>query len=106
LFGIALSLVSAQDGLLLIDEFENGLHHTVQRDVWRVIFKLARQLDIQVMATSHSWDAIEAFQEAASESPEEGVLIRLLHKDAQILPTIFREDELAIVTRERIEVRG
>ena len=105
LFGIVLSLVNAKDGLLLIDEFENGMHHSVQTDVWRAIFKLASRLNIQVVATSHSWDAIEAFQKAASEDPEEGVLIRLSRKGEDIIPTLFREDELAIATRERIEVR-
>lgn len=105
LFGIVLSLVNAKDGLLLIDEFENGLHHTVQADVWKAIFKLATRLDVQVVATSHSWDAIEAFQRAASEDPEEGVLVRLSRKGDDIIPTLFRENELAIATRDRIEVR-
>ena len=105
LFGIALSLVNAKDGLLLIDEFENGMHHTVQVDVWRAIFRLARELDIQVVATSHSWDSIEAFQKAASEVPGEGVLIRLTRKGQDIIPTVLSEDELAIVIRDRIEVR-
>ena len=105
LFGIVLSLVNATDGLLLIDEFENGMHHTVQTDVWRAIFKLASMLDVQVVATSHSWDSIEAFQKAASETPEDGVLIRLSRKGEEIIPTFFREDELAVATREGIEVR-
>lgn len=105
LFGIALSLVNAKDGLLLIDEFENGMHHTVQTDVWRAIFQIASRLDVQVVATSHSWDAVEAFQKAASETEEEGVLVRLSRKGDEIIPTLFREDELAIATRERIEVR-
>ena len=105
LFGIILSLVNAQNGLLLIDEFENGMHHSVQTDAWRAVFRLASRLDIQVVATSHSWDAIEAFQRAAAESPEEGVLIRLSHKGEDILPAVFREEELAIATRDRIEVR-
>lgn len=105
LFGIALSLVNAKDGLLLIDEFENGMHHTVQADAWRAIFSLARRLDIQVFATSHSWDAIEAFQKAAAEDPDEGVLVRLSRTAEDIIPTVFREDELAVVTRDRIEVR-
>jgi energy-coupling factor transporter ATP-binding protein EcfA2 len=105
LFGIVLSLVNAKDGLLLIDEFENGLHHSVQRDAWRVVFGLARRLNIQVVATSHSWDAVEAFQKAASEDRDEGVLIRLSRKGEDIIPTLFREDELAVATRDRIEVR-
>ena len=105
LFGIVLSLVNARSGLLLIDEFENGMHHTVQADAWRAVFRLASRLDIQVVATSHSWDAIEAFQRAASEHPEEGVLIRLSRKGEDIIPTRFSEEELAVATRERIEVR-
>ena len=105
LFGIVLSLVNAKDGLLLIDEFENGMHHRVQLDVWRTVFSLARKLDVQVFATSHSWDAIEAFQKAAAEAPDEGVLVRLSRKGDDIIPTLFREDELAIATRDRIEVR-
>ena len=36
---------------------------------------------------------------------EDGVLIRLLRKGDEIIPTLFREDELAIATRDRIEVR-
>ncbi len=105
LFGIVLSLVNAKDGFLLIDEFENGMHHTVQSDAWRTVFRLAQKLEIQVFATSHSWDSIEAFQKAAAETPEEGVLVRLSRKGEDIIPTLFREDELAVATRDRIEVR-
>ncbi len=105
LFGIVLSLVNAKGGLLLIDEFENGMHHSVQLDAWRAVFKLAQQLDVQVFATSHSWDAIEAFQKAAAETPEDGVLVRLSRKGEDIVSTVFAEAELAIATRDRIEVR-
>jgi energy-coupling factor transporter ATP-binding protein EcfA2 len=105
LFGIILSLVNAKDGFLLIDEFENGMHYSVLADTWRAVFRLANSLNIQVVATSHSWDAIEAFQLVASEDPAEGVLIRLSRKGEDIIPTVFREDELAIATRDRIEVR-
>ena len=105
LFGIILSLVNARGGLLLVDEFENGLHHTVQLDVWRTIFQLARTHDIQVFATSHSWDAVEAFQKAAAKAPEEGVLIRLARRGEDVVPTVLSEAELAIATRDQIEVR-
>ena len=105
LFGIILSLVNAKDGLLLIDEFENGMHHSVQLDAWRAVFRLAQKLNIQVFATSHSWDSIEAFQKASAETPEDGVLIRLARKGDDVIPTVFAEDELAVATRDGIEVR-
>jgi len=105
LFSLILSLVNARDGLLLIDEFENGLHYSVLLKAWRMIFRLAEILDIQVFATTHSWDTIEAFQKAAQETPEIGVLIRLARRKGDIIPLVLAEDELAIATRGRIEVR-
>lgn len=105
LFGIILSLVNARGGFLLVDEFENGLHYSVQLDAWRTIFRLAQTLDIQVFATSHSWDTVESFQRAAAETPEIGVLIKLVRKGETIIPIVFAEDELAVATRDRIEVR-
>ncbi len=105
LFSIALSLVNARGGLLLIDEFENGLHHTVQLDTWRMVFSLAEELDIQVFATSHSRDAVEAFQKAADESAESGVLVRLARSGEDVLSTVLSEAELSIATRHGIEAR-
>ncbi len=104
-FALALALVNARGGLLLIDEFENGLHHSVQTDVWRMIFRLAERLDVQVFATTHSRDSVRSFQEAAAESPEEGVLLRLTRKGDDIVPTVANEEELSVATRHDIEVR-
>lgn len=106
LFGIALSLVNAKGGLLLIDEFENGMHYTVQTEVWRAMFRIAKALDVQIFATSHSWDSIEAFQKAAAGNPEDNaVLIRLSRLGDVTIPTYFRGAELSIATREKIEMR-
>ncbi|GAB4208965.1 MAG: hypothetical protein OHK0022_39300 [Roseiflexaceae bacterium] len=105
LFVIALAAANASNGLLLIDEIENGLHYSVQLDVWRLIFDLAHRLNIQVFATTHSWDCVEAFQRAAAEHPEQGQIIRLGRKQDTIVATRFDEQELAIITRDQIEVR-
>ncbi|WP_372022552.1 AAA family ATPase (plasmid) [Tistrella mobilis] len=105
LFGIILSLCTAKGGILLIDEIENGLHYSVQEEIWHTIFRIARQLDVQVFATSHSWDCVRSFQAAAMRSREEGVLVRLSKHDERTLATTFSEAELEIVTREKIEVR-
>jgi energy-coupling factor transporter ATP-binding protein EcfA2 len=106
ILGIALALVNAKDGMLLIDEFENGLHYSVQPDIWRLIFKVAQRLNIQVFATTHSWDCIEAFQKAAQENEQaEGMLISLEKSKSDVEAVLYNEEELKVVTRERIEVR-
>lgn len=43
---MALALVNLQDGMLLIDEFENGLYYSIQPDIWRLIFQVARRLNV------------------------------------------------------------
>jgi energy-coupling factor transporter ATP-binding protein EcfA2 len=105
LFGLMLSICCAKNGFLLVDEFENGLHHTVLCDVWETIFKLSKKLNVQVIATSHSRDCIDAFQRASRKSNGGGSLIRLARHGDTILSSVFGESELAIATRDQIELR-
>ncbi len=105
LLGILVSLVSADHGILLIDEIDTGLHYSVQTEMWRLVFEMARKLDIQVFATTHSWDCISAFQRAAQTSEAEGILVRLQHTREETVATEFDEDELEVATRRQIEVR-
>lgn len=105
-FGLGLALVNARNGCLLLDEAENGIHYSVQADLWRMIFATAQRLNVQVFATTHSYDCIRGFQQAASENTEvEGMLIRLLEHEGKIVPTEFNERDLEIVTRRNLEVR-
>ncbi len=106
LFGILLALANAKHGLLLIDEVDSGLHYSVHKDLWRLIFQVAQRLDVQVFATTHSWDCIAGFQQSAQELAQEtGMLIRLENRQGHIVPVVFDEDRLAIATRQDIEVR-
>jgi hypothetical protein len=67
---------------------------------------VARRLNIQVFATTHSWDCIEGFQKAAQEdNRNEGLLIRLESKRGEIVATLFDERKLELAAREQIEVR-
>ena len=101
-----MALVNAKDGILLVDEIENGIHYSVLPDVWRLIFQTAQRLNVQVFATSHSWDCIEAFQKAAKENTEaEGVLVRLYRRGDEIRAVNLDESELEIAVDGKIEVR-
>ncbi len=98
LLGLVLAIVNAKDGLLLIDEFSNGIHHLVQVEVWRIIFDLASRLNVQVFATTHSRDTVEAFQRAGYENKEvEGFLLSLRNKQGkpgEVVALLFDEEDL------------
>lgn len=109
LFALALALVNAKDGFLLIDEVENGIYHGTQPDLWGFIFKMARRLNVQVFATTHSRDSLEAFHEALQEDEEtDGLLISLRSKQGkpgEVVGVLFERENLAIITDQQIEVR-
>ena len=68
LLHLALVMGSGPAGnMALVDEIENGLHHSVMKSVWRGIAQFAREFDTQVFATTHSWECIRASHEAFSE---------------------------------------
>ncbi len=104
-FEMALGLANAKSGILLIDEVDNGVHYSVQEQLWSFIFEAASRLSVQVFATTHSWDCIESFQRAASAHAEDGFLVRLDTQDGDIRAVTLSEKDLEIVTRESIEVR-
>lgn len=94
--------------LLLVDEIENGIHHTVHAELWRNVFRLARQHELQVFATSHSLDCLRGFAEAArDEEADDGLVIRLekIKSQEQTGAVIIDQDDLPIVVRDSIEVR-
>ena len=65
---IILKLVNSEHRILLIDEIENGIHYTNQRDFWRMLFRLAVELDTQIFATTHSLEMLQAFADVGLES--------------------------------------
>lgn len=68
---IILSMLNCKGGVLLIDEFENGLHYSVQYQLWEIIYRLAEQLDIQVFVTSHSVDTLRGLSKLIECHSEE-----------------------------------
>ena len=104
---LAVFITAVENGIALIDEIDTGLHYTVMADIWRLIFRVARDLNVQVFATTHSWDCIEAFNEAAQETEgdDEAMLIRLGRFKGDVVSTLYDKADLAVVTRGNIEVR-
>lgn len=104
---IILALVNCDKGYLLIDEFENGLHYSVQEQLWQIIFTLAEKLNIQVFATTHSEDCIRGFENVLNDKKYNfnGKLIRLENDRGLIKQIEFNAEELRVATDNDIETR-
>jgi len=106
LFHITLALVNAKRGVLLVDEFENGLHWSVQEKVWETVFQLAERLDVQVFATTHSRDCVQAFQAAWERYPNQGAYYRMeADSQGEVQARRYSLDTLADSIATAVETR-
>ncbi|MBE9184155.1 AAA family ATPase [Microcoleus sp. LEGE 07076] len=64
---IMIKMINSKYNILLIDEIENGIHHTNQREFWRILFRLAVELDTKIFATTHSLEMLQAFADVGLE---------------------------------------
>ena len=60
ILSLALAIASAPGGTVLVDEIENGLHHSVMERLWKAIASFARSYNVQLFATTHSYECIGA----------------------------------------------
>ena len=104
---VILNLISAKDGVLLIDEFENGLHYTIQEPLWKMIFQIAEQLNVQVFATTHSEDCLWGFSEVLKENGHsgQGKVLRLAEVKSDIVCTSFDSHDIEEVLQKEMEIR-
>ncbi len=107
LFHIVLNLVVSQNGILLIDEIENGLHYSIQEKLWEIIFDLAEKLDVQVFATTHSDDTVERFTSVVNKkgNEEKGRLFVLYNKDGKAKALEYDARDMRIAVEQEIEIR-
>lgn len=66
LLALGVSLGACKGGHLLVDEIDTGLHYSALADMWRMVLVTARELDVQVFATTHSYDCLNALHEVVS----------------------------------------
>ena len=106
LMRLSLALAAARNGLLLIDEIENGIHYSVQPSLWRMIFRIAAQNDVQVVATTHSSDCVGSFAKAAIENEyATGELVRMNVHDGVLYADPYSERQVGDAAEHFIDLR-
>ena len=94
---------------LFIDEIENGIHYSAQKKVWEAIGQLARELDIQVFATTHSYEMIRAAFEAFKDDDLDDFRFHRLYHDSttgKIEARTYNEFSINAALSREYEVRG
>lgn len=83
LFTIITAMYKAKDGIILIDEIDNGLYYKSMKSLWRAVLFMSKKFNIQVFVSTHSIDSLNALNtllEEESKSTQEDVSILTLRK--------------------------
>jgi ABC-type branched-subunit amino acid transport system ATPase component len=109
LASIILAMSSIENGVLLIDEIENGFHYSVMEDVWKAITAAASDLNIQVIATTHSLECIRAAHNALAEVKRKNTYDFLLHRldrdNGFVRVVTYEKETLEAAIESNLEVR-
>ena len=100
---IVLAISSAPGGIVLVDEIENGIHHSIMTKVWAVVAEAAKQFDTQVFATTHSFECFEAAHDTLKGEWHFHRLDRT--SDGSIRCVTFDTEDVKAAVRHGLEVR-
>jgi hypothetical protein len=104
LTSILLTIATTEGGFVLIDEIENGLHHSVLAHAWQVLAEAAEAADVQVFATTHSFECIRSAHEVFGTSSSFRLhRLERIHDD--IHARTYDPEALASAMKAELEVR-
>lgn len=104
---MTLAILTTEGGLVLVDEIENGIHYTALQKVWNAIRDACRDTKVQLFATTHSRECIDAAHKAFLKTREYDFrLVRLDRTDSDtIRPVVYDRETLQAALATDLEVR-
>lgn len=104
---LASTLPSLQGGgVLLIDEIETGIHVSALERVFTWLTKAAQELRVQIVATTHSLEAVDAMASSSRDGLHDLVTFHLDQTEHETRTKRIDEDLLVRLRRERtLDVR-
>lgn len=106
LANLLLRIAHAPDGVVLYDEIENGIHYSVLEKVWRGVGTLAREVNCQLFATTHSLECIEAAHAAFSDGESYDFRLHRLQRVGDTIEAItYDQERLDAAEEMELEVR-
>ena len=106
LLALSLSLVRTANGFLLLDEIDTGLHFSAMEEMWRLVVNTARESNVQVFATTHSYDCIEGLAALVESNPDLASEVSVQKIEPSLAEAVSLDaEQVRVAVRQDIEVR-
>lgn len=109
-----ITILATPNGIVLIDEIENGLHFSLHEMLWEMLIRAAASVHAQIIATTHSDVCLEGAscaieklkkQDDVSFGEEVFSYIRMTKKGSSIQAKIFDQEIYSHAMQRGIELR-
>ena len=104
-----LRIMNNENGIVLIDEIENGVHYTKHEAIWSLIFALADSNNVQIFATTHSKEMMQSFDNVARKNNNVAAKYIEVFKSARtnnIKSNVFDAEKLKYALSQNESLRG
>lgn len=104
ILGIVMKIANTKGGVVLIDEIESGFHYSTLEMMWKAVFEAAKKFNVQIFATTHSKECLEAFARIECNDDDRR-LFRLSKKENETRVIPYTRENLAASFEIEVEVR-
>lgn len=73
---VLLGIASAPKGMVLVDEFENGIFHDRMTSAWESLVGFAEQFKTQIFVSTHSLECLRALEPVLEKRPKSFTLLQ------------------------------
>lgn len=103
-----LNIINNPNSIILIDEIENGIHHTNQEALWKMLFDLAIEYNVQIFTTTHSYEMLKAFSMTGQKFLEKAAYFEIVKTQKNNLIKGIKHDldTLLFELDRNIAIRG
>lgn len=93
---------------IMIDEIDTGIHFSKMKDFWEVVLKICLDEKVQLFATTHSQECIEAYAQALEEleMEEKGRLIEMEEHNDKVYASTLTVDNIRAGLLSQTNLRG
>lgn len=108
IFNLILDIHYTKNGILIVDELDNGIHYSVMPLLWKAIDEACTRLNVQLFASTHSLDLIKGLVSAfenENNMPNIAAYKLIRRPDDEIASVRYSIGELSYSVNQNIEMR-
>src|SRR6185437_12851607 len=106
---IVTCIMNSRNGVVLIDEIDNGIHYSIVPKLWKMIFELSTEYNCQIFATTHSKEYTRYVVDKEtnwSKYKDDFCFITLNDYNGAIVPSILDGTQFETALEYNSELRG